>query len=167
LVILSGDFLAPSLLSSLDKGVAMVVDILNKCGVTHVCFGNHECDVPMQALQKRILSSNFTWINSNMQELNAALEGIDTPDHEVVLVSSNKKNTTTTSTSTSNGTRATTPTTKRVGLLGLLTNEKRLYRPGSYGNARIEDIIPTTQRLLRKYDSGKHQLRCEFLLYLE
>jgi 2',3'-cyclic-nucleotide 2'-phosphodiesterase (5'-nucleotidase family) len=40
LVILAGDFLAPSLLSSLDKGRGMV-DTMMACGITHVCFGNH------------------------------------------------------------------------------------------------------------------------------
>ena len=40
LVVLSGDFLGPSLLSSLDKGRSMV-DIMMSCGITHVCFGNH------------------------------------------------------------------------------------------------------------------------------
>jgi hypothetical protein len=40
LVVLSGDFLGPSLLSSLDKGRGMV-DTMMACGITHVCFGNH------------------------------------------------------------------------------------------------------------------------------
>ena len=40
LIVLSGDFLSPSLLSSLDKGRGMV-DTMMACGVTHVCFGNH------------------------------------------------------------------------------------------------------------------------------
>ena len=40
LVVLSGDFLGPSLLSSLDKGRSMV-DTMMACGITHVCFGNH------------------------------------------------------------------------------------------------------------------------------
>lgn len=39
-VILAGDFLGPSLLSSLDKGRGMV-DTMQAVGVTHVCFGNH------------------------------------------------------------------------------------------------------------------------------
>jgi hypothetical protein len=40
LVVLAGDFLGPSLLSSLDGGRGMV-DTMNACGITHVCFGNH------------------------------------------------------------------------------------------------------------------------------
>ena len=40
MVTLSGDFIAPSLLSALDQGAGMIA-MLNKVGVTHVCFGNH------------------------------------------------------------------------------------------------------------------------------
>ena len=47
IVTLSGDFLAPSLLSALDQGAGMV-QILNATGVTHVCFGNHESDVTFE-----------------------------------------------------------------------------------------------------------------------
>eukprot|EP00121_Abeoforma_whisleri_P010737 Awhi_evm3s9900 len=36
-VFLSGDFLGPSLLSSLDHGRGMV-DVMNLTGITHVCF---------------------------------------------------------------------------------------------------------------------------------
>jgi 2',3'-cyclic-nucleotide 2'-phosphodiesterase (5'-nucleotidase family) len=54
LVILAGDFLAPSLLSSLDKGRG-IVDCMNECGITHVCLGNHETDVPMKDLAQRIM----------------------------------------------------------------------------------------------------------------
>ena len=39
--ILAGDFLSPSILSSIDKGRAMV-RCLNALPMTHVSFGNHE-----------------------------------------------------------------------------------------------------------------------------
>ncbi|CAK0845347.1 unnamed protein product, partial [Prorocentrum cordatum] len=42
---LAGDFLAPSLLSSLDFGSGMVT-CLNRVPVDYVCFGNHEQDLP-------------------------------------------------------------------------------------------------------------------------
>src|SRR5258708_29013643 len=50
LVVLAGDFLAPSILSSLDRrrGVA---DCLNALGVTHVPFRNREDDVPLPELR--------------------------------------------------------------------------------------------------------------------
>jgi hypothetical protein len=48
---MAGDFVAPSLLSSLDHGAGMV-DCLNAVPVTHACFGNHEQDVPIESLPR-------------------------------------------------------------------------------------------------------------------
>ena len=48
LVTLAGDFVAPSMLSSLDKGAGMIDALI---GVTHVCFGNHEDDIPIDELR--------------------------------------------------------------------------------------------------------------------
>lgn len=129
LVVLAGDFLGPSLLSSLDKG-AGIVDILNRVGITHVCFGNHECDVPLQSLKKRISKqSKFTWVNSNMRELDEKL-GVTTPEYDIVTLTNDD-----------------TEEIKRIAILGLLSNQESLYRPGAYGNAKIHPIIETTERL--------------------
>lgn len=49
---LAGDFLAPSILSSMDKGLGMV-ECLNRIPVSHVCFGNHEGDYGMGVLKVR------------------------------------------------------------------------------------------------------------------
>lgn len=65
LTTLAGDFLGPSLLSSLDHGKGMV-DCLNNVPVDVVCFGNHESDVPYQSLARRVKEFNGTWLNSNM-----------------------------------------------------------------------------------------------------
>ncbi|KAF4701112.1 hypothetical protein FOZ62_009449 [Perkinsus olseni] len=51
--ILAGDFLSPSALSTIDKGKSMV-DVMNKCGVDYVCFGNHESDLTIDELASRI-----------------------------------------------------------------------------------------------------------------
>ena len=48
----AGDFVAPSLLSSIDHGRGMV-DVLNQVGVGVVCFGNHESDVQHESLAVR------------------------------------------------------------------------------------------------------------------
>src|SRR5678815_256575 len=53
LVVLAGDFVAPSLLSSLDAGRGMI-DCMNDIGFTHVVLGNHEDDVPMVELEQRV-----------------------------------------------------------------------------------------------------------------
>ena len=64
LAILAGDFLAPSMLSSLDFGAGMV-DCLNEAGITHVIFGNHEDDIPAAELEKRIAEFRGTWLDTN------------------------------------------------------------------------------------------------------
>ena len=50
--ILTGDFLAPYLLSSFDKGSGMV-DILNKTPIDYVIWGNHEHDLEHEEVIKR------------------------------------------------------------------------------------------------------------------
>jgi hypothetical protein len=52
--VLAGDFLAPSLLSSLDKGVGMIATLNATKALDFVCLGNHECDVPYKEMLKRI-----------------------------------------------------------------------------------------------------------------
>ena len=128
-VILGGDFLGPSLLSSIDAGASMV-DCMNAVGITHVCFGNHECDVPADALARRIHQSDFVWMNSNMQDAQNKIPNFgETPEFDILTVSNGHM-------------------TKQVALLGLLTEDPALYRPGSFNGAKIEPIISATERLL-------------------
>lgn len=70
LMFMAGDFLNPSLLSTIKvdgerlKGKHMV-DVMNAMGFDLVCLGNHEFDVGEEALQKRLNESNFQWITTN------------------------------------------------------------------------------------------------------
>ena len=42
---------------------------------------------------------------------------------------------------------------RRVGLLGLLTDDKALYRPGAFGGAAIAELLPCAERMQRQlYD---------------
>ena len=50
---LNGDFLSPSLLSSLDLGAA-AVSAMNAIPVTHACLGNHEFDHSIEILGQRL-----------------------------------------------------------------------------------------------------------------
>jgi predicted MPP superfamily phosphohydrolase len=43
-IILAGDFLSPSTLSSVDGGKGMI-STLRSIGLTHCCLGNHEADL--------------------------------------------------------------------------------------------------------------------------
>ena len=112
-VTLAGDFLGPSLLASLDGGAAMVA-CMNAIGFTHVCFGNHEADVPAAALAQRIREFGGTWLNSNLAGFAVPL-----PEDAVIDVA------------------APGGRTVRVGLVGVLAHDPSLYRPGVFGGATI------------------------------
>jgi 2',3'-cyclic-nucleotide 2'-phosphodiesterase (5'-nucleotidase family)/Ca2+-binding EF-hand superfamily protein len=132
LVVCAGDFLSPSLLSSLDKGSSMV-GCLNAVGCTHVCLGNHEADVSSDQLVQRILQSRFQWINSNLQDLNNRLD-IETPEYEILTVESKRD----------------PSVKKKVALLGLLTTDPALYRPGRFAECTMEPVVDAAVRLVDK-----------------
>ncbi len=123
LVTLAGDFLAPSLLSSLDHGAAMV-ECLNAVPVTHAIFGNHEDDVPFAALQSAVRDFRGRWVNTNLVGFTPAL-----PRHAVLAL-------------TAPGGRTVT-----VGLVGVLTEDPALYRPGAF-NGLV--ILPANESAVRE-----------------
>ena len=65
-VVLCGDFLSPSLLSSLDSGRA-AVSVMNKVPVDYVCLGNHEFDHGTAALGARLSELNSICLNTNVE----------------------------------------------------------------------------------------------------
>lgn len=78
LMFLAGDFLNPSLLSTIKvdgerlKG-KHIIEVMNAMNFDLVCLGNHEFDVGEEALQQRINESNFQWITTNARhKINAA-----------------------------------------------------------------------------------------------
>lgn len=133
LTTLAGDFVAPSLLSSLDRGHGMV-DCLNAVPITHVCFGNHEQDIPAEALAARVTEFRGTWLNTNIPGFRPAL-----PASQVVEVRGE-------------GTRAV-----RVALLGGVTEDPSLYRPNPFGGNAIEPLNAT---LLRAADALARDAGC-------
>ncbi|WP_437957876.1 5'-nucleotidase C-terminal domain-containing protein [Sorangium sp. So ce119] len=122
LVVMAGDFLAPSLLSSLDHGRGMI-DCMNALPITHAIFGNHEADIDLLELRARVQEFRGTWLNTNMPSFAPAL-----PTHEILDVASP-------------GGR-----TVRVGLLGLLVHVQGLYRRGAFGGYAIEPANETAVR---------------------
>lgn len=130
LVTLAGDFVGPSMLSSLDKGRGMV-DALNTVGVTHVIFGNHEDDIDVDELRERIREFHGVWLNSNVTDFVPTL-----PEHEVLTVAASD-----------NTTRSV-----RVGLLGVVMEEPTVYRRKPFGGAPVAPANATalavTKRLL-------------------
>ena len=65
--VLTGDFLAPYLLSSLDKGRGMIT-MLNSVPIDYVMFGNHEDDLAHKEVCKRVAEYEGVWLNTNMQD---------------------------------------------------------------------------------------------------
>lgn len=86
LSILTGDFLAPYLLSSLDKGIGMTL-MLNETPIDMVTFGNHEDDLEHEYVCQRVKDYKGVWVNSNMQEHEMFKAGYQKAT-EVVKVSS-------------------------------------------------------------------------------
>lgn len=105
----AGDFVAPSLLSSLDQGTGMIA-CMNQVPVDIVCFGNHEADIPVAALSQRIREFQGAWINSNMRDF-----GVKLPEYHVVELRDNDD------------------TIRKVIFLGLVLG--KIYRKGAFGGA--------------------------------
>ncbi|HKY03509.1 MAG TPA: bifunctional UDP-sugar hydrolase/5'-nucleotidase, partial [Blastocatellia bacterium] len=69
LFLLAGDFLSPSLDSKEFKGEQMV-DTLNAAGLDIAALGNHEFDVDLATLSKRISEARFPYIAANVFDKN-------------------------------------------------------------------------------------------------
>jgi len=119
LVTLAGDFVGPSMLSSLDKGHSMM-ECLNAIGVTHVTFGNHEDDIEVSELRKRIAEFSGVWLGTNVADFVPPL-----PKQDIVTVQSP-------------GGRAV-----RVGFLGVVMNDATVYRRPPFGGAQVAPLLPT------------------------
>ena len=78
LTTLGGDYLSPSALGTARvngeplRGRQMVA-VLNLVGVDWATFGNHEFDVPEQALRARLAESKFRLVSSNVTDAAGAL----------------------------------------------------------------------------------------------
>lgn len=114
LVVLAGDFLAPSLLSSLDGGRGMV-DCLNDVGLTHVILGNHEDDVPSTELRARVGELRAVWLGTNARGFDPRLRA-----HDVVDVVA------------PGGRRV------RVGLVGVVMTDVTAYRGAPFAGAELQ-----------------------------
>ena len=72
ITIMAGDFVNPSLISTLRDAQgkpirgAQMIEAMNAAGVDYATFGNHEFDIPEQDLLERIRESRFQWISCNV-----------------------------------------------------------------------------------------------------
>jgi len=127
---LTGDFLSPYLLSSIDRGKGMM-KALENTPIDIVIWGNHEADIDHKTVCKHVKSFPGTWINTNMQT------------HEMMEYQVPYKIVDVTSPDGSHK--------RRIGLVAVLSDDPKLYAhfkpPGAFGGAKIESPWET----LRKY----------------
>lgn len=144
---LTGDFLSPYLLASIDRGVGMM-EALKATPIDILTWGNHEADIPHATTCKHVKDWTGIWINSNMQSHD--MMKYQVPYHIIEIVSSD-------------GTQ-----TRKVGLVAVLSNDPKLYAhfkaPGAFGGATIADPWDT----LRHYEKVlKEEHGCDLVLPLE
>ena len=83
---LTGDFLAPYLLSSIDQGKGMMMAI-NETPIDYLTWGNHEADIPHKEVCKHVKNYKGTFINSNMQSHETMKYDCSVP-YEIIQVQS-------------------------------------------------------------------------------
>lgn len=137
-LLFSGDFLYPSSLSSIDKGRGHVAAI-KASGVTHVCLGNHEADLPLKDVKLRLgelaQRKKVTVVNSNVNSLGRYSKEMDVVSSMCGRV--------------------------KVGLVGFLSDESGMFRDGTFRGLQIDSIQSTYERMLQKSDSvGVDSLVC-------
>jgi 2',3'-cyclic-nucleotide 2'-phosphodiesterase (5'-nucleotidase family) len=89
-VVLAGDFLSPSTLSSIDGGRGMVAT-LRAVGMTHVSLGNHEQDLRLDSLRQRLEDLSRTTSSSSTNKSNSKSNKTTTTTTTVVLNSNMQK----------------------------------------------------------------------------
>eukprot|EP00961_Rhodomonas_salina_P100644 1353817-Rhodomonas_salina.1 len=133
---MTGDFLAPYLLSSIDNGAGMM-KMINETPIDYVSWGNHEADIPHEFVCRHVRSFRGKgWMNSNMLDHEAMAAQ---KEYDVVNIAS-----------------ADGSNSRRIGLCAVLSNDAKLYdhfpklecgRSSAFGGATITD----PWEALRKY----------------
>lgn len=144
---LTGDFLSPYLLSSVDRGKGMM-RALSNIPMDYLTWGNHEADIDHRTVCRHVRKYRGKWINSNMLDH----EAMDNQqEYDVIDISA------------PDGSQ-----TRKVGLCAVLSNDAALYshfkEPGAFGGATITD----PWEALAKYKNIlENQEGCDFVLPLE
>ena len=147
---LTGDFLAPYLLSSIDKGHGMM-RMINETPIDYLTWGNHEADIDHKEVCGHVrcyAGNGGKWLNSNMLDH----EAMDAQqEYDVVEVAS------------ADGTQ-----TRRVGLVACLSDDPALYAnfkpPGAFGGATIDCPWATLRRLKATLEDDEH---CDLVVPLQ
>lgn len=138
--ILTGDFLSPYLLSSIDRGRGMM-EALVETPLDYVIWGNHEADIDHETTCQHVKyfhDRGGIWINSNMTSHDAMEYQ---KDYDIVEVGDRK-----------------------IGLVAVLSNDPALYAPNAFGGAKIDDPWKT----LTKYKTYlEEEQGCDVVLPCE
>jgi 2',3'-cyclic-nucleotide 2'-phosphodiesterase (5'-nucleotidase family) len=146
--VLTGDFLAPYLLSSVDRGAGMM-NALAKTPIDYLTWGNHEADINHRTVCKHVKNFPGTFINTNMQD-HEAME-YQKPFEILELTSPDGSH------------------CRKVGLIAVLSDDPALYKhfqdPGAFGGATILDPWET----LREYKDRLEQplYSCDLVIPLQ
>lgn len=126
-VTLCGDFLSPSALTSVDNGRGHVA-ALRSAGITHVSLGNHEADLTLPVLRDRLgeLSQR-----GRLVVLNSNVNGLGRHTKELDVLSSNCGRI-------------------KVGLMGLLSDEREMFRDGTFRGLTIENVTERYRKMAEK-----------------
>lgn len=145
LILFSGDFVGPSLMSSMTQGAHMI-DVLNHVGVHYATFGNHEFDYGYESLKNRLAGvdtdvedgevgfidypeTTSQWIMTNMTETATGLPVGGERTKRTVLVD-----------------WALTPDTSvKVGLLAVSENWLKSCNQLKKGDLSYEDYIESAR----------------------
>lgn len=118
---LTGDFLSPYLLSSVDRGEGMMKALAQT--TDYLTWGNHEADIDHRTVCKHVKQFPGKWINSNMLD-HEAMEYQQ--EYDVIELTS------------PDGSQ-----TRKVGLCAVLSDDPNLYShfeaPGAFGGATLTD----------------------------
>ena len=143
--LLTGDFLAPYLLSSFDKGVGMM-NVINKTPIDYLTWGNHEHDLDHASVMKREREYQGVWINSNMKTHESFKDSKCQVESAVVEITSKDGS-----------------NNRKLGMIGVLSSSPGLYKPGAFGGATIDD----PWECLREYNAKlKNEQGCDMVLPL-
>jgi 2',3'-cyclic-nucleotide 2'-phosphodiesterase (5'-nucleotidase family) len=138
-VTLNGDFVAASTLSSIDGGRGHVASV-RSCGVTHVCLGNHEADIPLSVLKMRLeeLTARSEGGNGRgVVVLNSNVNGLVDCSKRFDVISSNCGRI-------------------RLGLIGLLSDERGMFPAGTFRGLQIFDVRETMRMMDENIVAGGH-----------
>lgn len=117
---LSGDFLSPCMITSLDGGKAML-DVLKVVDIDYLCFGNHEFDINLDVLCERFKTYTGKCLNSNILDLPIVdASGQRLAKYDVIKVGD-----------------------RRVAFAGFCTNNKDIFRAGT--NLTIQPVFEALQ----------------------